>query len=305
MSVSGVSNSNNYDNQYQSNESQNTEQVQSESAGEASSASSAGETDSAGETSSTSSTSSSRKVEDGEELLAGKSTQKGNCDYFTGKSVITDPDTVIDIARIMDKHHASNMKPETLAGYLREEGYNVEVVKMGNRYAIQFENGDFFYDSDGDGNLGTKDVNMQLALTMVEQQYGVDLTALKNSRYTAIYMGHEGDDGGVGMLDGADALKDADKDGKKASSETLAILDDLDDELQAAGYRGERSAYELWADNDLSSTLFQYGIEEPSLPDAGDKTFESAMSLFGAALSIAANAAANAEAEQAKAAAQQ
>lgn len=294
MSVSGVSNSNNYDNQYQAqaqnNEAQNAEQAQTvETAGESSYTSATGESDSANETSSTASTSSTKQLSEGEELLEGKSTQKGSVDYFSGKSVITDPDTVIDIAKIMDKHHASNMKPETLAGYLREEGYNVEVVKMGNRYAIQFENGDFFYDSDGDGNLGTKDVNMQLALSMVEQQYGVDLTALKNSKYTAMYMGGHGDDeGGVGDLSALDGINDAEKANKKPSSETMAILDDLDEELQAAGYRGEKSAYDLWADDELTNTLFRYGIEEPSLPDTNDKTFESAMSMFGAALSIAA-----------------
>ena len=42
--------------------------------------------------------------------------------------------------------------------------------------------------------------------------------------------------------------------------------------------------------------LFRYGIEEPSLPETNNKAFESAMAMFGAALSIA--AAQNAEQEQ-------
>ena len=323
MSVSGVSNSNNYDNQYQSNEAQqNTEQAQTNSAGEAASASStsstddsnsAGETDSANETSDTSETSKAekaRRYEEGGELLEGKSTQRGDTDYFTGKSVVTDPDTVIAIAKIMDSHHASDVVPERMAQWLREEGYNVQVVQVDGRKAVRFENGDYFYDSDGDGCVGTKDVNMQLALTMVEDQFGIDLSSLKNSKYTALHgkigsrtdgVGDPADplthwsavtgDGENAALDPnslANDLKDDAATKEEVSSETEAILEDLNNELEAAGYRGERTAYELWADGELSNVLFQYGIDEPSLPDSNDKAFEKAMAVFGAAMSIAA-----------------
>ncbi len=322
MSVSGVSNSNNYENQYQANESQNTEQAQNNSAGEAASASSAsstdesnsaGETDSANETSETSDTSKTEKTRqrgDGDELLEGKSTQRGDTDYFTGKSVVTDPDTVIAIAKIMDEHHASDVVPERMAQWLRAEGYNVQVVMVDGRKAVRFENGDYFYDSDGDGCVGTKDVNMQLALSMVEEQFGVDLSSLKNSKYTALHgkigsrtdgvgdpadplthwstvTGAEGD----AALDPNSIVNDMKEDAAikdETASETEAILEDLNNELEAAGYRGERTAYELWADGELSNVLFQYGIDEPSLPDSNDKAFEKAMAVFGAAMSIAA-----------------
>ena len=69
----------------------------------------------------------------GGELDAGKSTVKGSVDYFNGKSVITDADTVIDIAKIMDESKASNMSPEKMAAKLKEKGYDVQVVKIGNR----------------------------------------------------------------------------------------------------------------------------------------------------------------------------
>ena len=321
MSVSGVSNSNNYDNQYQAqseqaqnNQAQGTQQAEGGSAGETSAASSATTTENeeTDASSSTSKTSQPRQIGQGEEILEGKSTQRGDTDYFTGKSVVTDPDTVIAIARIMDEHHASDVVPERMAQWLRAEGYDVHVVMVDGRKAVKFENGDFFYDSDGDGCVGTKDVNMQLALSMVEEQFGVDLTSLKNSKYTALHgkigsrtdgVGDPGDPlTSWGTVTGADAagdaaldpnsiadgLKDDAKTNEETQSETEAILEDLNDELEAAGYRGEKTAYELWADGELSNVLFQYGIDEPSLPDSNDKAFEKAMAVFGAAMSIAA-----------------
>ncbi|MBQ7568947.1 hypothetical protein IJT17_09100 [bacterium] len=272
-----------------------------------------------------------------DELCEGKSTQKGDVDYFDGASVITDADAVVDIATIMVENHASNMSPEKMAGLLSEKGYNVQVIKIGNRKAVQFENGDFFYDSDGDGNLGTKDQNFQSALTMVEQNYGIDLSELKNSKYTAYHKyseigknkdlsnasisvlktfgafegrdlnfeaqnngslslpGYGGADGEGGEI--MDALAEAMNAEKEAeeqeeaenelTEETLAILDELEDALMAAGYRGDKSAYDAWMDGELSALLAQYDIAEPALPEGSEELADS-MALFGAALSVAA-----------------
>ena len=133
---------------------------------------------------------------------------------------------------------------------------------------------------------------------------------LRNFLGSALRGGAVGKKGGNGLGDGAlaavgaldpsalSALNDAEKADKEDTSETKAILDDLDVELQAAGYRGEKSAYDLWADDELSTVLFRYGIGEPSLPDTKDTVFESAMAMFGAAMSIAEAAAANQTTEQ-------
>lgn len=349
MSVGAVGSSNDYQYQQAEQAQQNQEAQQNvEAAGGANEAAAApgtqeeqavdtaGETASSTSTSSTSSTSAAEPKKKSDELCEGKGTEKGTVDYFDGASVITDADTVVDIAKIMVENHASNMSPEKLAGLLSEKGYDVEVIKMGNRKAIRFENGDFFYDSDGDGNLGTKDQNFQAALTMVEQNYGIDLSELKNSKYTAYHkyseigknkdlsnvnvtvlktfgafegrdlnfeaqnngsLSMDGQAGDAGTAEAADAVEQAQQAQKEAEAEaeaeqetneeTLAMLDELDEALEAAGYRGEKSAYDAWMDGELSQLLAQYNISEPSLPEANE-SLAGSMALFGAAISIAA-----------------
>ncbi|MDO5295555.1 MAG: hypothetical protein Q4F00_02785 [bacterium] len=350
MSVGAVGSSNDYQYQ-QAEQAQQNQQAQqnTEAAGGANEAAAtqeepvmetAGETSSATSTSSTSATEPKKKSD---ELCEGKGKQAGTVDYFDGASVITDADTVVDIAKCFVENNASNMSPEKLAGLLSEKGYNVQLVQMGNRKAIQFENGDFFYDSDGDGNLGTKDQNFQSALTMVEQNYGVDLSELKNSKYTAYHKYSEigkgkdlsgvsvkvlktfgafegrdlnfeaqnkgslslpgqggGEDGGAAAADAADAAKALDEakqaeaeaeaqaeEEQEVNEETLAMLDELDEALEAAGYRGDKSAYEAWMDGELSNLLAQYDISEPSLPESS-ADFADSMAIFGAAISVAA-----------------
>lgn len=289
----------------------------SSGSGAASSGSSATSTAATDETAGLVTAQETESTEDSDELDAGKSTVKGDTDYFDGASVITDADTAIDIAKILDENQASNMSPEKMAGLLSEKGYNVEVVKVGNREAIKFENGDFFYDSDGDGNLGTKDQNFQSALSMVEQNYGVDLSELKNSKYTAYHEYSEigknkeidiesgtvvgsfaAGEGRNLALEAMNSKSNAaaegegavdamgNEEGEETSTETNAQLDELDDQLQAAGYRGDKSAYDMWMDGELSGVLRQYGIEEPSLPETNDAMSDS-MALFGAALCVA------------------
>ncbi len=224
------------------------------------------------------------------ELDPGKSTVKGTTDYFDGKSVITDADTVIDIAKIMDECKASNMKPETLAAELKERGYDVEVVKMGNRKAVQFKNGDYFVDSDGDGNLGTKDQNFQNALTSVEQKFGVNLSDLKSSKYTQIHKGGgkkvDGLDGVLG-LDGLNGLNGLD--GQKAQLDR--IFAQLDVEMAAKGYDGAEKSEDLWKNRQLSPVLQQLEIPEPALPQPSSLGLAggllAGLNLFGAAYNVA------------------
>ncbi len=243
----------------------------------------------------------------GGELDAGKSTVKGTTDYFNGKSVITDADTAIDIAKIMDESKASNMSPEKMAAKLREKGYDVQVVKMGNRKAVQFKNGDFFYDSDGDGNLGTKDQNFQEALGAVEQKFGVNLHDLKTSKYTA-YHKYSEIGKGKDATGKVTAVTDA-GDGTQAVDTTLGaynlmnqfnqgqgngpnltkVFANLDTELASHGYAGQ-TAEELWQDGQLSSVLSQFGISEPKLPDTSmNFSMQSSLNLFGAAFGVATN----------------
>ncbi len=250
------------------------------------------------------------------ELQAGKGTVKGTKDYFDGQSVITDADTVVDIATIMVESKASNMSPQKMAEKLAAKGYNVEVVKIGNRYAVEFENGDFFIDSDGDGNLGTKDQNFQDALSKVEKDYGVDLSNLKNSKYTAYHKyseigknkdvsglerkhvsSYEGDPNAASSVDAMDTYnltelfknmakqkREAEKASEENKNNVTTVLDDIDGELEMAGYNGEKTAYELWLSGELSELLANYGITEPSLPEIS--SIDGTMNLFGAALEI-------------------
>jgi len=243
----------------------------------------------------------------GGELDAGKSTVKGTTDYFNGKSVITDADTAIDIAKIMDESKASNMSPEKMAAKLREKGYDVQVVKMGNRKAVQFKNGDFFYDSDGDGNLGTKDQNFQEALGAIEQKFGVNLHDLKTSKYTAYHKYSEigkgkdatgkvtavtdAGDGtpGVDTTLGAYNLMNQFNQGQGAGPNLTKVFANLDTELASHGYSGQ-TAEELWQDGQLSSVLSQFGISEPKLPDTSmNFSMQSSLNLFGAAFGVATN----------------
>ena len=249
----------------------------------------------------------------GGELDPGKSTVAGKTDYFNGKSRITDADTVIDIAKIMDENKASNMSPEKMANELREKGYDVQVVKMGNRKAVQFKNGDFFYDSDGDGNLGTKDQNFQEALGAVEKNFGVNLHALKTSKYTAYHKYSEigkgsdykgkvtgvvdaggsrsagGADGAAGLFDmmnpyGTNAVTGVDPTQGTELKKTFA---QLDSEMASRGHSGE-SAADLWQEGKLSSVLNNLGISEPKLPDNSMAlNMQKSMNLFGAALGVA------------------
>jgi len=244
----------------------------------------------------------------GGELDAGKSTVKGQTDYFDGKSVITDADTVVDIATIMSDKKASNMKPETLAAALREKGYEVEVVKMGNRKAVKFKNGDYFVDSDGDGNLGTKDQNFQNALGMVEKNFGVNLTALKESKYTAYHKYSEiGKDGTTASdvtgsnrvdavnnlmpMNGINRLNAGEEGGEKlgeiSGSDIGKVLSQLDGEMAARGYKGDMKASDLWQEGKLSPILQQLGISQPSLPEPGEFAVQKGLNLFGAAFAVA------------------
>ncbi len=240
----------------------------------------------------------------GGELDPGKSTVKGSVDYFNGRSVITDADTVIDIAKIMDESKASNMSPERMAAKLKEKGYDVQVVKIGNRKAVQFKNGDFFVDSDGDGNLGTKDQNFQEALGMVEQKFGVNLNDLKTSKYTAYHKYSEigkGKDatGKVTAVDGAEGAAAANELGLYNMMNRLAQEDPsaqaqglnsvfarLDVELAARGYNGGAAA-DLWQEGRLTEVLADLGIPEPRLPDASAAlNIDKSLNLFGAALGV-------------------
>jgi hypothetical protein len=245
----------------------------------------------------------------GGELDAGKSTVKGTTDYFNGKSVITDADTAIDIAKIMDESKASNMSPEKMAAKLREKGYDVQVVKMGNRKAVQFKNGDFFYDSDGDGNLGTKDQNFQEALGAVEQKFGVNLHDLKTSKYTAYHKYSEigkgkdatgkvtavTDAGGTEGTSAADTslgaynLMNQFNQTAGTGQNLTKVFANLDAELASHGYSGQ-TAEELWQDGQLSGVLQQFGIAEPKLPDTSmNFPMQSSLNLFGAAFGVATN----------------
>jgi hypothetical protein len=242
------------------------------------------------------------------ELDQGKSTVKGDTDYFDGMSEITDADTVVDIATIMNEQKASNMKPERLAACLREKGYDVKVVKMGNRYAVQFKNGDYFVDSDGDGNLGTKDQNFQSALGKVEQNFGVNLNDLKTSQYTKYHKYSEigkgkkastdvhevtgntstGVTGNVGMA-GMDRVDSQNMvNGLKGQNGDLAkVFSVLDGDMASRGYKGEKDSATLWQEGRLSSELQKLGIAEPDLPDPSEEAVQKGLNLFGAAFSIA------------------
>jgi len=241
----------------------------------------------------------------GGELDAGKSTVKGSVDYFNGKSVITDADTVIDIAKIMDENKASNMSPEKMAAELKEKGYDVQVVKIGNRKAVQFKNGDFFVDSDGDGNLGTKDQNFQEALGMVEQKFGVNLNDLKTSKYTAYHKYSEigkGKDatGKITQVDGTEGAAAANETGlynlmnrfaqedPAAEAQGLGgVFAKLDVELAGRGFNGGAAA-DLWQEGRLSEVLADLGIPEPKLPDSSSAAnMQKSLNLFGAALGVA------------------
>jgi hypothetical protein len=243
----------------------------------------------------------------GGELDPGKSTVKGSVDYFNGKSVITDADTVIDIATIMHENKASNMSPEKMAAKLREKGYEVQLVKIGNRKAVQFKNGDFFVDSDGDGNLGTKDQNFQEALGMVEQRFGVNLHALKTSKYTAYHKYSEigkGKDatGKITALDGTESAAAANELGlfnimnrfaqEKQAAEARGldnVFAKLDVEMAARGFNGG-PAVDLWHEGRLSQVLADLGIPEPNLPDASSAVnMQKSLNLFGAAMGVATN----------------
>ncbi|MFH0802049.1 MAG: hypothetical protein V2A78_06640 [bacterium] len=244
-----------------------------------------------------------KKSAKGGELDAGKSTVKGDCDYFDGRSVITDADTVVDIASIMNDKKASNMKPEALAAALKEKGYDVTVVKMGNRKAVQFKNGDYFVDSDGDGNLGTKDQNFQNALGKVEQNFGINLTELKESKYTRYHKYSEIGKGtnassDVHSVDSADSAQsvnslnslnslDRQNSLKGQDGDIQKIFSNLDSEMAARGYNGEKKSSDLWQEGKLSSVLQQLGISEPSLPDPSEAAVQRGLNLFGAAFDIA------------------
>lgn len=247
-----------------------------------------------------------KKTAKGGELDAGKSTVKGECDYFDGMSVITDADTVVDIATIMNDKKASNMKPEALAAALKEKGYDVTVVKMGNRKAVQFKNGDYFVDSDGDGNLGTKDQNFQNALGQVEKNFGVNLTALKESQYTRYHKYSEIGKGkeaskNITAVDGSDGVNSQNSVNSVNSQNSQNSLDslkgqdgdiqkifsNLDREMAARGYNGGKTSTELWQEGKLSSVLQQLGISEPSLPDPSEAAVQRGLNLFGAAFDIA------------------
>lgn len=223
------------------------------------------------------------------ELDPGKSTVKGDTDYFDGKSVITDADTVVDIATIMKENNFSNVKPEKMAQLLREKGYEVEVVKMGNRGAIKFKNGDFFVDSDGDGNIGTKDQNFQSALGAVEQKFGINLSDLKSSKSLQVHQGGGGgkdDAGALGALDGLDAM---DPTGQNA--QMRRVFEQLDSEMVAKGYNGTQRAQDLWQSNQLSPVLQELDIDEPNLPNPSSMGLsggvQKGLDLFNAAYSVA------------------
>ncbi|GEM_PF-2770557 len=243
----------------------------------------------------------------GGELDAGKSTVKGSVDYFNGKSVITDADTVIDIAKVMDESKASNMTPEKMAAKLKEKGYDVQVVKVGNRKAVQFKNGDLFVDSDGDGNLGTKDQNFQEALGMVEQKFGVNLHDLKTSKYTAYHKYSEigkGKDatGKITQVDGTESAAAANELGlfnlmnrfaqEDPAAETQGlggVFAKLDVEMAARGFSGGQAA-DLWQEGRLSEVLADLGIPEPKLPDSSSAVnMQKGLNLFGAAMGVATN----------------
>ncbi len=215
------------------------------------------------------------------ELDPGKSTVKGDTDYFDGKSVITDADTVIDISTIMKEHNASNMKPEQLAQYLKEKGYDVTIVKMGNRSAVQFKNGDYFVDSDGDGNLGTKDQNFQSALSTVEQKFGIDLSELKSAKALQVYHGGSGGGADAAGLNGLGGQY----------GDLTKIFSQLDREMAARGYNGEKKSYDLWQEGKLPPVLQELGISVPPLPDPSEAAagagVQKGLNLFGAAFSIA------------------
>lgn len=212
------------------------------------------------------------------ELDPGKSTQKGDTDYFDGKSVITDADTVVDIATIM-KEHGSNMKPEKMAEYLKQKGYDVEVVKMGNRSAVKFRNGDYFVDSDGDGNIGTKDQNFQNALSAVEQKFGINLSELKASKNLQIHKGGGGRDAaGAGLgIPGLDALG-------AQKGDMQRVFAQLDTQMAERGYEGTEGAEDLWKARRLSPVLQQLDIPEPPLPEPG---ISQGLDLFQAAYAVA------------------
>ncbi len=247
-----------------------------------------------------------KKSAKGGEMDAGKSTAKGDCDYFDGMSVITDADTVVDIATIMNDKKASNMKPEALAAALKEKGYDVTVVKMGNRKAVQFKNGDYFVDSDGDGNLGTKDQNFQNALGQVEKNFGVNLTSLKESQYTKYHKYSEIGKGkeaskNITAVDGTDGVNsqnsvnsmnsqnslDSQNSLKGQDGDIQKIFSNLDRDMAAKGYNGGKTSTELWQEGKLSSVLQQLGISEPSLPDPSEAAVQKGLNLFGAAFDIA------------------
>ena len=223
------------------------------------------------------------------ELDPGKSTVEGDTDYFDGQSVITDADTVIDIASVMVEERDENMGPEKMARCLQEKGYDVKVVKVGGRPAVQFKNGDYFVDSNGDGNLGTKDQNFQHALSAVEQKFGINLSALKASKYTKVYNGHRKDSSDLLGVEGLEALGLA----SSLSRDLPKVFSQLDAQMASRGYQGDRTSQDLWEKGELSPVLGQLGIREPDLPNPSATSsgvgMQKALDLFGAAYHVARN----------------
>ena len=118
---------------------------------------------------------------------AGKSTVKGAVNYAEGSkdSVMTDADTVVEIAGILGENKAK-MNPDKLAKCLNERGYEVEATTVNGKKAIRFKNGDVFVDSNGDGGLHLKEMDYMNALTKVEQRFNVNLSGVKYSAEAAV-----------------------------------------------------------------------------------------------------------------------
>ncbi|MCE7869160.1 hypothetical protein DYH09_02150 [bacterium CPR1] len=225
----------------------------------------------------------------GRELDAGKSTQKGDTDYFDGKSVITDADTAIEIGQMLANRGKSEMKVEDMLKELQNRGYAAELTNVDGKKAIRFQNGDVFIDTSGDGQLGSEDVNFNKALSAIEQKHGVNLSQLKST------------------LDILAAQHKAEKDAKKlgalgagmyglggADQDYLAIRDALratDKDMAAAGYEGTETAFDLWQKSALNPQLGKLNITPPNIPSVEELSLKMAncqcCNMFTAAYDLA------------------